>query len=87
MPDEAYTHQSGLITKAEVRAVALSKLFLGPNMIMWDLGAGCGSVGLEAGLLVRGGEIIAVEKDSDRVSQIEAQSRKIRHGASSRGSG
>jgi precorrin-6Y C5,15-methyltransferase (decarboxylating) len=77
MPDEAYTHQSGLITKAEVRAVALSKLSLGPNMIMWDLGAGCGSVGLEAGILARGGEVIAVEKDSDRVSQIEANREKF----------
>jgi precorrin-6Y C5,15-methyltransferase (decarboxylating) len=77
LPDEAYTHQSGLITKAEVRAAALSKLILGPNMVVWDLGAGCGSVGLEAGLLARGGEIIAVEKDSERVEQIKANREKF----------
>ena len=72
LPDEAYIHQSGLITKAEVRVLALSKLALTPGMTVWDLGAGCGSVGLEAGLLARGGEIIAVEKAPERVSQIKA---------------
>ena len=77
LPDEAYIHQSGLITKAEIRAMALSKLNLGPDMTVWDLGAGCGSVGLEAGLLVRGGEIIAVEKDPERVSQIKANREKF----------
>ena len=70
--EEAYEHQAGLITKAEVRAVALGLLGLGPGMCVWDLGAGCGSVGLEASLLIPGGRIVALEKDPARVELIKA---------------
>ena len=56
LPEAALVHQAGLITKAEVRAVVLAKLALLPGQILWDVGAGCGSVGLEASLLVPGGE-------------------------------
>ena len=70
MADDAYHHQDGLITKSEVRAVALAKLRLEPGLTLWDLGAGSGSVGLEASVLLGEGRIIAVEQDSDRVAQI-----------------
>ena len=63
LPEEALAHQGGLITKAEVRAVVLAKLPLSPGLTLWDLGAGCGSVSLEASLLLPGGQIIAVEQD------------------------
>ncbi len=71
-PEEAYQRQGGLVTKAEVRAVALAKLELGPGQTVWDLGAGCGSVGLEASLLTPGGKIIAVEARPERAADIEA---------------
>ena len=74
--DESYQHQAGLITKAEVRAVALAKLALGPGLTLWDLGAGCGSVGLEACLLMPGGRVLAVEQDEQRVEQIKANRRR-----------
>lgn len=77
LPEEAYQHQAGLITKAEVRAVVLSKLELGPGLTLWDLGAGCGSLGLEASLLLAGGSIVAVERDPDRVAMIEANRRRL----------
>ncbi len=70
LPEEALAHQAGLITKAEVRAVALAKLALGPGQVLWDVGAGCGSVGLEASLLVPGGKIFAVERHPERAAQI-----------------
>ena len=72
LSDGAFIHQDGLITKSEVRAVALAKLRLLPQHTLWDLGAGSGSVGLEACALLRQGCVVAVEKNPDRVEQIKA---------------
>jgi precorrin-6Y C5,15-methyltransferase (decarboxylating) len=81
LPEEALAHEAGLITKSEVRAVVLAKLELAPGQILWDVGAGCGSVSLEAGLLTPGGRILAVERDPSRVEQIRANREKfgVRH--------
>lgn len=70
-PDEQYDHRRGLITKSEIRAVTLSKLQLLPHHILWDLGAGSGSVSIEASVFLRKGRIYAVEKDPERIKQIE----------------
>ncbi len=75
MPDSAYAHERGLITKAEVRAVTLAKLCLKPGHILWDLGAGSGSVGIEASILLGPGRIIAVEEKSERIAAIKANAR------------
>jgi precorrin-6B C5,15-methyltransferase / cobalt-precorrin-6B C5,C15-methyltransferase len=72
MPESAFDHEKGLITKAEIRAVSLSRLRLMPHQILWDLGAGSGAVAIEASLLMPGGQIWAVEKNPDRVAQILA---------------
>jgi precorrin-6Y C5,15-methyltransferase (decarboxylating) len=72
LPEEGLVHQAGLITKAEVRAVVLAKLRLFPGQILWDVGAGCGSVALEASLLIPGGKIFAVERHPERAAQIAA---------------
>ncbi len=72
MPEEAYEHENSLITKAEVRAVALARLELGPDLTLWDLGAGSGSLGLEASLLLPGGQVVAVEQNPGRVEMIKA---------------
>ncbi|MHB8066460.1 MAG: precorrin-6y C5,15-methyltransferase (decarboxylating) subunit CbiE [Desulfobaccales bacterium] len=77
LPEEAFAHQRGLITKAEVRAVVLAKLELHPGLVLWDVGAGCGSVGLEASLLLPGGRIIAVEQDEARSAQIKVNGEKF----------
>lgn len=77
LPEEALAHQGGLITKAEVRAVALAKLELSPGLTLWDVGAGCGSVGLEASLLLPGGQIFAVEQDPLRADQIRENAEKF----------
>ncbi|MCK5122170.1 MAG: precorrin-6y C5,15-methyltransferase (decarboxylating) subunit CbiE, partial [Methylococcales bacterium] len=53
----------GLITKREVRAVSLARMQLKPNSIVWDIGAGSGSVGLEAARLCHQGYVYAVEKN------------------------
>lgn len=75
MPEGCYLHETELITKAEVRAVSISKLRLWPGLTLWDLGAGSGSVAIEASLLLRGGKVIALEQDPQRISHIR-QNRK-----------
>lgn len=70
MPDDSFAHQNGLITKAEVRVVSLSKLCLEPDHVMWDLGAGSGSVSIEAAGIIKNGGIHAVEQHEDRVNDI-----------------
>ncbi len=55
--------EKGLITKREVRAVSLAHLQLKANSIVWDIGAGSGSVGLEAARLCPNGWIYAIEKN------------------------
>jgi precorrin-6Y C5,15-methyltransferase (decarboxylating) len=77
LPEDALVHEAGLITKSEVRAIVLASLELYPGLILWDVGAGCGSVGLEASLLVPGGRIFAVERDPDRAAQIRANREKF----------
>lgn len=70
MPDEQFDHQNGLITKAEVRVLALSRLQLRPRDILWDLGAGSGSLAVEAAVFIRSGLIFAVEQNPERIQQI-----------------
>lgn len=68
-PEEAFEREAGMITKMEVRAVALASLQLGPGMTLWDLGAGTGSVSIEAARIVPL-KIFAVEKNESRYSQM-----------------
>lgn len=53
----------GLITKREVRAVSLARMQLTAESIVWDIGAGSGSVGIEAAKLCRNGHVYAIEKN------------------------
>jgi precorrin-6Y C5,15-methyltransferase (decarboxylating) len=71
-PDNWFVHEKGLITKAPVRVLSLAALELAPDNILWDLGAGSGSVGIEATLFLPDGFVYAVEKNQGRVSQIKA---------------
>jgi len=71
MPDNYYDHQQGLITKSEIRAITLSKLRLLKDHILWDLGAGSGSISIEASLLIPAGKVFALEKNPEKIQQIE----------------
>lgn len=83
LPDDAFAHRDGMLTKAEVRAVALARL--GPRLgdLVWDIGAGSGSVGVECARL--GAAVIAVEKGD--TSFVEANAKafdvdvQVVHGA------
>lgn len=57
--------EKGLITKREVRAVSLARMQLRADSIVWDIGAGSGSVGLEAARLCPQGHVYAIEKNAD----------------------
>lgn len=79
-PESDYFHDPGMITKAEVRAVVLSKLRPGPDHVLWDLGAASGSVAIEAALFVTSGRIVAVEKQADRAEHIRKNAAKFAPG-------
>jgi precorrin-6B C5,15-methyltransferase / cobalt-precorrin-6B C5,C15-methyltransferase len=69
LPDEAFVHD-GQITKREVRATTLAALAPAPDQLLWDIGAGCGSVAIEWMRSTRGCEAIAIEQDADRLKLI-----------------
>ncbi len=73
-----FDHRDGMITKAEVRAVALGKLDLPPSGVLWDVGAGSGSVGIECGRLRPGLDVFAVERDPAQVSRIRSNAARHR---------
>ncbi len=77
MPEEAFSPERGLITKAEIRSVVLGKLELYPGQVLWDVGAGSGSVGLEASLLIGKGRVLAVENNPERAAGITANRDKF----------
>lgn len=69
LPDEAFRHD-GQLTKREVRAVTLSLLSPFPNALLWDVGAGCGSVAIEWLRAGMGTHAVAIEADAARLSMI-----------------
>lgn len=71
LPEDAFSHRDGMVTKYEVRALALARL--GPRLgdLIWDVGAGSGAVGVECARL--GAAVIAVEQGP--VDHVEANAR------------
>ena len=69
-PDEEFEHD-GQLTKREIRACALAALRPAPGQLLWDLGAGAGSVAIEWALHDPRCRAIAVERSSDRAARIE----------------
>ncbi|MFN8522388.1 MAG: precorrin-6y C5,15-methyltransferase (decarboxylating) subunit CbiE [Chloroflexota bacterium] len=71
-PDDAFEHSAGMITHAEVRAMVLSKLRLRGHGVLWDVGAGSGSVAIEAAELVPDLAAFAVEQSLEQVGYIRS---------------
>ncbi|MFB8179897.1 precorrin-6y C5,15-methyltransferase (decarboxylating) subunit CbiE [Streptomyces sp. NPDC055966] len=73
LDEDAFTHRDSMITKFEVRALALARL--GPRLgdLVWDVGAGSGSVAVECARL--GAAVVAVEKTADGVERVRANAR------------
>ena len=83
LPDGAFERVTGEgarpvpMTKSEVRAVIISKLRLTEDAVVWDVGAGTGSVSAEAALLCPTGRVFAVECREDAAALIERNARKL----------
>jgi precorrin-6Y C5,15-methyltransferase (decarboxylating) len=66
-PDDVFAQsrpKSGLITQAEVRCIALAEMAIQPANVVWDIGAGSGSVAIEAARLSDPGPVYAIEQDA-----------------------
>jgi len=70
LAEEEFDARDAVMTKAEVRALALARLGPGPGMLVWDVGAGSGSVGIECARF--GAAVIAVERDTVRCERVRA---------------
>jgi precorrin-6B C5,15-methyltransferase / cobalt-precorrin-6B C5,C15-methyltransferase len=70
--ESRFATRDGLVTKAEVRAVALGKLALPPTGVVWDVGAGSGSIAIEIAALAPGLRVLAIEHREDDVARVAA---------------
>lgn len=75
--DDEFATVKKLITKQEVRAVTLAKLQLQDDLVVWDIGAGSGSVSIEASNLVPNGKLFAIEHNPQCVSFIRENLKKF----------
>lgn len=67
-PDEYFLQsrpKRGLLTPTEVRCLALAEMDLAPRSIVWDVGAGSGSLAIEASGLAHQGQVFAIEMDAE----------------------
>ncbi|MGB3284767.1 precorrin-6Y C5,15-methyltransferase (decarboxylating) subunit CbiT, partial [Mycolicibacter algericus] len=76
LPDDAYDHD-GQLTKRDLRACALARLAPAPGQLLWDVGAGAGSVGIEWMRAHPSCRAIAVEADQTRAQRISGNARKL----------
>ena len=68
LPEDEFEHRSGMVTKSSTRAFVLSRLGPGPGDLVWDVGAGSGSVAIECARL--GAAAIAAERDLESCARI-----------------
>ncbi len=75
--DDQFATAKKLITKQEVRAVTLAKLQLQNDLVLWDIGAGSGSISIEAGNLMPNGKVFALEKNPQYLTFIKENLKKF----------
>jgi precorrin-6Y C5,15-methyltransferase (decarboxylating) len=74
LPDDAFSHD-GQITRREIRALTLARLGPTPGDLLWDVGAGSGSIGIE--WMRAGGRAIALEPRADRAARARENARRL----------
>jgi len=79
LSDQAFERRRGLITKRELRLLALGELGLREDCVAWDIGAGSGAVAVEAALVASEGRVYAIEADPECVELCRRNARA--HGA------
>jgi precorrin-6Y C5,15-methyltransferase (decarboxylating) len=72
------TPEKGLITKQEARVLSLARMRIVPDAVVWDIGAGAGSVGLEAAGLAPAGHVWAIEKNPADAANARENARRGR---------
>jgi cobalt-precorrin-6B (C15)-methyltransferase len=78
IPDSAFERIPGIpMSPREVRVLVLSQLRLGENHCLWDIGAGTGTIAIEAAILCPKARVIAIERDAEVVSLIESNCEKF----------
>lgn len=77
IPEFEFKSFDGLITKAEVRAVVISKLSLDEESVIWDIGGGSGSISIECAMLARKGKVFCVEKNKRVLDVIKENLRRF----------
>ncbi len=77
LPDNTYSTSANQITKREVRLYGLAELALGPQEVMWDIGAGSGSVSLEAARMQPTAKVYAVEKRAELCQHLAENLRRF----------
>ena len=66
IPDKLFERLPGIpLSKREVRVLIISSLRMKPDSVLWDIGAGTGTIPVEIGLLCPQGQIIAIERDDE----------------------
>jgi precorrin-6Y C5,15-methyltransferase (decarboxylating) len=73
----SFSDRPGLMTKREVRILILGELALQPKQIIWDIGAGTGSVSIEIARLSETSQVYAIEKTAIGSSLIEQNCRRL----------
>ncbi|MGI9373489.1 MAG: precorrin-6y C5,15-methyltransferase (decarboxylating) subunit CbiE [Hyphomicrobiales bacterium] len=76
LPDDAFVHD-GQLTKREVRAATMSALMPHPGAMLWDVGAGCGSVAIEWMRSCRNAQAIAFERNAKRMEMIQGNANNL----------
>lgn len=76
LPDDTFVRGKVPMTKEEIRSVCLSKMRIKRDSIIYDVGAGTGSVSVEAALLAEKGRVYAIERQKDAICLIQENRRK-----------
>ncbi|KAF0182794.1 MAG: precorrin-6Y C5 15-methyltransferase / precorrin-8W decarboxylase [Nitrospirae bacterium] len=77
LQEDDILHSRGLITKDEVRAVAMHKLSLPSSGVVWDIGAGSGSVSVEIARLAPGIKVYSIEKNEEQLAHIKSNRARL----------
>lgn len=77
LPDDAFVRTKVPMTKQEVRSISLSKLSPKSSDIIYDIGAGTGSVSIELALIAKNGKVWAFERNPEAVELIKKNSKKL----------